>query len=57
MTLRKRVTMIAFVAALGLVGWGIKQEAEAQVCYHYKWSTWPNCNVPCICDTCIDCGS
>jgi hypothetical protein len=49
--------MIAFVAALGLVGWGIKQEAEAQVCYHYKWSTWPNCNVPCICDTCIDCGT
>jgi len=56
MRLRTRLSAIAFLVTVGLLGSAIKRTSEAQsVCFHYTWSTFPECNVPCICDTCQYC--
>jgi hypothetical protein len=50
---RTKILFIAFLVATGL--FAATRRAEAQVCMYYTWSTWPDCNVPCIYTTCKFC--
>jgi hypothetical protein len=58
--MRRRIIQliaICLMGTAGLVTFGVVRDAEAQACYHYKWSVFPNCDIPCICNTCIYCPS
>lgn len=56
MSLRARILSTAAGILILSAASGFVQSSNAQtVCWYFKYSTWPACNVPCSCTTCEFC--